>query len=109
MQYRVITVAREFGSGGAEIARQLAERLGWNLLDNALVQQVAQSAEIDPELARRLDERVDTWLQRVAQQGLWGGAFEGIAPPAGVPSFDADNMASITKGLIEQAYKQGNC
>jgi len=29
--FRVITVEREFGSGAAEIAREISERLGWKL------------------------------------------------------------------------------
>jgi cytidylate kinase len=109
MKYRVITVAREFGSGGAEIARRLASRLGWNLLDNALVTQIAQSAKVDPELARRFDERVDSWLHRVTRKGMWGGAFEAVSEPGGVDIFDAETMASITAGIIRQAHVEGNC
>ena len=33
----VITVEREYGSHGAEFAHDLAERLGWRLLDSELV------------------------------------------------------------------------
>ena len=52
--FRVVTVGREFGSGGAAIARQVAERLGWKLLDDALVRDIAARARIDPELARQI-------------------------------------------------------
>ncbi len=33
---RTITIEREYGSGGADVARKLAERLGWKLWDQAL-------------------------------------------------------------------------
>src|ERR1035437_5049302 len=58
--FRVLTVAREYGSGGGLIARRVAEKLGWNLLDKALVEAIARSAQVDPDLARRYDERVDS-------------------------------------------------
>ena len=109
MRYRVLTVAREFGSGGADIARQLAARLGWNLLDSALVMQIAQAAHVDPELARRYDERVDSWLHRATRRGIWSGAFEAVAEPAELNVFDAETSAAIAKALIQEAYRQGNC
>lgn len=109
MQYGALTVAREFGSGGAELARRLAARLGWKLLDNALVMQIAQRAQVDPELARSFDERVDSWVHRIARKGLWGGAFEAVAMPAEAAVFDAETMAALATRLIGEAYEQGQC
>ncbi len=109
MEYRVLTVGREFGSGGAEIARKLAAQLGWNLLDNALVTQIAQSAQVDPALARHYDERVDSWLHRVTRSGMWSGAFEAVAQPAGSTVFDAETVAAVAAGLIREAEREGNC
>ncbi len=109
MEYHALTVAREFGSGGAEIAKQLASRLGWNLLDNALVTQAAQSAHVDPALVRNYDEQVDSWLHRIARAGIWSGAFEAVAEPADVNVFDADTMAALSRSLMTEAYQQGHC
>jgi cytidylate kinase len=109
MEFRVVTVAREFGSGGAEIARQLAARLGWNLLDNALVTQIAESAHVDPSLVRRFEERVDNWAHRVARRGIWSGAFEAVAGPSGAEVFDAETMATLANNLIREAHRQGDC
>ena len=60
-------------------------------------------------LARRFDERVDSWLHRVTRRGIWGGAFEAVAEPAGKSVFDAGTMAEIARGLIQEAHRQGNC
>jgi hypothetical protein len=107
--HRVLTVAREYGSGGARIAGLVAARLGWRLLDSALIDEIARKAQVDPALARRFDERADTWVHRVSRQGLWYGAFEGAAPAAAREVFDAETMARLTRALIEQAYETGNC
>lgn len=106
--FRMLTVAREFGSGGGLIGRRVAETLGWNLLDKALVEEIARSAHVDPKLASRYDERVDPWLHRVVRHGFLYGA-EGIAAAPEGDVFDAESMAALGKKLIMGAYTEGNC
>jgi cytidylate kinase len=107
--YRVLTVAREYGSGGARIAGLVAARLGWKLLDSALIDEIAKAAHLDPGLARRYDERVDTWLHRLSRHGLWHGAFEGVATLAPVDVFDAETIAQLTRAVVQHACEIGNC
>jgi len=45
--YRIITIEREYGCGAAEIARQLAERLRWQLWDHALTEAIAKLARVE--------------------------------------------------------------
>jgi cytidylate kinase len=48
----VITVTREYGAGGGEVARRLAELLGWQLLDRELLHQAAaveQVPDVEPD------------------------------------------------------------
>jgi cytidylate kinase len=107
--FRVLTVAREYGSGGGPIAHRVAEKLGWHLLDKALVEEIARAAKVDPKLARRYDERCDSWLHRVSRRGLWHGGFEGVASSAETAVFDGETMAALGKSLIEEAHARGNC
>lgn len=109
MVYRVVTIARECGSGGGSIGRLVGERLGWNVLDRSLVSEVARIAQVDPRLAERYDECVDSWLYRVGRRGLWRGAFEGVASPADESVFDAQSMAEIVTGIILEAADAGSC
>jgi hypothetical protein len=109
--FRVLTIAREYGSGGAVIGRDISEQLGWKLLDKAFIENVARAAKVDPQLAQRFDERTDSWLERLAHQGagLWRGAFEGaviVSPP---DFFDAETTAALAQHMIEEAYRRGNC
>lgn len=107
--FRVLTVAREFGSGGGQIARRVSEKLGWNVLDKALVEAIARAAQVDPDLARHYDERIDSWLHRVSRRGLWHGAFDGVASAGDAEVFDAETMAALARNLISAAYEGGNC
>jgi cytidylate kinase len=107
--FRVLTVSREYGSGGGLIARKIAEKLGWDLLDKALVERIARIAQVDPQLAQEYDERVDSWLHRASRRGLWHGAFEGVATVTGLEVFDAEAMAALGRDLITEAHARGNC
>jgi len=105
---RVITVEREYGSRGGEFAHDLAERLGWRLLDSELVAGVARAAGVDPELAAKYDERLDPWYYR------YGKAFwqDSVFPLAGLSEghvFDSERMLSLLRQQIVDEAKVGNC
>lgn len=61
-----ITVSREVGSGGLEIARQLAKQLDFCLFDKEIIEQVAKSARLNTAIAESLDEKgrvaLEDWL-----------------------------------------------
>jgi cytidylate kinase len=107
--FRVVTVAREYGSGGARIAQLLAGRLGWKLLDRCLVEKIAETAQIKPEVAEKFDERTDPWFDRLADlfwQSPGGRGY--IAGP--LPErFDADIAAQMARRIIEEAAVIGDC
>ena len=108
--YRTLTVAREYGSGGGKIARMVAEQLHWTLLDNDIITRIAQGAKVDPELARRYDERVDSWIHRITRGGLSHGTFERSAAfDRSIDIFDAETMALLTRDLIAEAHARGMC
>lgn len=107
--FRVLTVAREYGSGGAAIARKAAESLGWELLDKALILEIAHAVRVESDLVGRYDERVDPWLHRVSRKGLWHGGFEGVAAVAENSVLDAETVAQRAREVIEAASQRGKC
>jgi CMP/dCMP kinase len=56
---RAVTISREYGSGGGEIAARLAERLGWRLVDHALDERVAREIGTNREAAEAHDEHIE--------------------------------------------------
>jgi len=108
MPYRTLTVAREYGSGGAEIAGLAAQRLGWKLLDRNLIDKIARRAGVELEVARACDEHVDSWLHRISKP-LWQGDVAAVATLSPVDVFDAESMARQTREVIEEASAAGNC
>ena len=47
MQIRIVTLEREYGSGGAVIAKRIAQKLGWKLWDEELTAEIARLAKVD--------------------------------------------------------------
>ena len=60
----VITITREYGAGGGELARRLAESLGWELLDRELLHQAADSERVPDAELERLDEKAISMADR---------------------------------------------
>ena len=55
-EYKIITISRQFGSGGHEIGEKLADRLGIPLYDNQLVSMAAEELGYTEESVGRADE-----------------------------------------------------
>jgi cytidylate kinase len=60
----VITVSREYGAGGGEVARRLAEILGWELLDRELLHRAAGVEHVPDADLERLDEKAVSLVDR---------------------------------------------
>jgi cytidylate kinase len=108
MTYRALTISREYGSGGAEIAGIVATRLGWRLVDRDLITEISARAKVPPSDAAALDEQNDPWLHRISRP-LWGKGGDGFSAITTVELFDADAEAALVKLVIEEAYCVGKC
>jgi cytidylate kinase len=108
MPIRLITVEREYGSGGALIAQKLAKQLGWKLWDTELTSEIARRANVAPETAARCDEHLDPLLHRLFKV-FARGSYERSLPLTGIGSFDTDRMVALLHSVIEDAAAAGNC
>jgi cytidylate kinase len=108
MAVRVITVGREFGSGGAIIARLLADRLTWRLLDRELLVEVAKAAKVDPKVCEQFDERCDPWFRGLVRS-IWHGTGEWPSGVSDEDLLDASVMVELSRKVIEEAARQGEC
>ena len=98
-----ITIEREFGCGASEIASLVASRLGWNLWDERLTQEIARLTESTPEAIERREWRSDPVVYRVFQAFLRGG-FEGGLPPTNRLHFlDARRIAAVSETAVKTA------
>ncbi len=105
---QVITISREYGSGGGPVAEILGRRLGWRLIDDPLITEIARSIQASPEAVRRHEEKVDPWFHRIVK-ALWRGGFEGAVARAESEALDADGIARLWNHVILEAAEIGRC
>ena len=103
MEKKIITISREFGSGGRTIGRMVAERLGIPFYDKELVEQVALESGFAPKFVEEHGEHSPT-----------GSIFSYAFAPQGVPGImnglsTADFLWNIQCRVILQLADQGPC
>lgn len=106
---KVITVEREYGSRGGEFAQLLAGKLSWRLVDQCLIEEIAEKAGVAKSVVEQCDERLDPWYRRLSKS-FWYGSVEGLpGPPDEAVFFDGDYLAGLVRDYLRQTAEQGNC
>jgi CMP/dCMP kinase len=108
VRYRALTISREYGSGGTEIAGIIARDLGWKLVDREVIAEISRREQVDPAEVAAVDGRVDPWIHRFTRS-IWGTGVDGVSLVAPMRLFDAEEAAFMAKAVIEEAYRIGHC
>src|SRR5579864_7017815 len=104
---RVLTIEREYGSGAADIARELADRLGWRLWDQLLTDEIARRMECDRRHVEQQEERRDPPHYRLFKAFL-RGSFEGSLNIPRMKMADAEGIRKVSEQLVMAAANEGN-
>ena len=103
---RFITIEREYGSQGAEFARTLADRLGWELLDAGLIDAVAKKAKVPTDVAQAYDERIDPWYFRYGR-AFWYSSVDRLSSSEEA-RFDSERFVELLRETMRDAADRGN-
>ncbi len=103
MEKNIITISREFGSGGRSIGRKVAETLGIPFYDKELVEQIALETGFAPK-----------FVEEHGEHSPGSSVFSYAFAPQGVPGVmnglsTADFLWNIQCSVILQIAKQGPC
>ena len=109
MIYRVLTVNREFGSGGGRIAQTIAGWLGLEAAGPRHHRCRRVRSAVDQYRSPLYDEHVDSWLRRLNQQAMRSAALAAGLQTGENAVFDAEEMVKLTQKIVEQAWSEGNC
>jgi cytidylate kinase len=103
----LVTLSRQLGAGGSEVAEAVAEALAFRLVDRALVDSVAARAGVRPEDVARLEERTPGFLERF----LHASAAElpdAFVPPTGaLEDFEEAKLVRATRALVRELAAEG--
>jgi cytidylate kinase len=103
----ILTIEREYGSGGGEIAQLLAKRLGWKLWDQLLTEEIARLANCPKAVVEVREERTDPLYYRLFKSFL-RGSYEGSINAHKLKLVDSESILKITERVVQHAAKTGN-
>jgi cytidylate kinase len=104
---KIITIEREYGSGGGEIAQLLAKQLGWKLWDQVLTEEIARRADCPKSVVEVREERTDPLYYRLFKSFL-RGSYEGSLNAHKLKLVDSECILKFTELVVQEAAKSGN-
>ena len=104
----VITVEREYGSGGGQIARMLSERLGWTLWDREITNEIARRLKCDVRSVEQREERLDPTYYRLLKVFM-RGSYEASFSGSNLELLDADGLFRLFETVVKEIAGRGNC
>jgi CMP/dCMP kinase len=103
-----VTISREYGSGGGEVARRVAERLGWRLVDHEIVVRTARELGISEAEAEDWDESGQGVVEHIlaSMRMLYPATF---AMPLDTPlGIDEQGYYEALNRVVQSAVKTGH-
>ena len=100
MKKRIITIGREFGSGGRTIGKMVSERLGIPCYDQELIEKLAEESGLSKDYIRDESE--------YASHSSWTAVAFSSVRSMGVPS-NQDYLWAIQRKIILQLGEKENC
>jgi cytidylate kinase len=104
---RVLTIEREYGSGGGDIAAKLAERLGWKLWDQLLTNEIARLMDCPSRTVEEHEERRDPLYYRLFKSFM-RGSYEGSLNAPRMKIVDAECIREVTERVVTAVAKEGD-
>jgi cytidylate kinase len=104
---KIVTIEREYGSGGGEIAQQLAKQLGWKLWDQLLTEEIARLADCPKSIVEGREEKTDPLYYRLFKSFL-RGSYEGSLNAHKLKLVDSECILKFTEQVVQDAAKAGN-
>ena len=104
---KIITVEREYGCGGGEIAHLLAERLGLKLWDELLTEEIARLAQCPKAVVEVREEKNDPLYYRLFKSFL-RGSYEGSINAHKLKVVDSESILRITERVVRHVATKGN-
>lgn len=104
----LITISRQYGAGGSDVARLAAEQLGWTVVDNELVDRVAARAGLTPAEVAEQEERTPGLLERIVT-ALAASSSELLTPASAqaLKPVEEPRLVKITETVVAEVAAEG--
>ena len=104
----VITITRQYGAGGSRVAELVAQRLGWTVVDNEFVEEVARRAGLPAATVAAREERAPSLQERLVS--ALATASPEVFVPTGEPTDEIpteERIVRVTERVIAELAQHG--
>lgn len=105
----LITISRQFGAGGSQVASLVARELAWKLIDDELVDRVAERAGVSREEVAAREERAPSFIERLARLTALELPELFLPSAEAIQEFGEAHLVRITRALVEEIAAEGRC
>ena len=102
MNNTIISICREYCSGGKEIGKKVSDELGYTFLDKQLITEAAKKSGYDESVFEKVDEVATNSLLYSLVLGTYGANAAGAMP-------DNDKLFGLQAEIIRDTEKEKNC
>ena len=102
----VITIARQYGSGGRTIGEELAKKLGISYYDKDIIRMASEESGIHEQLFGRADENVSTKQRFFAKSGIYKGE---LIPPQSKDFTSDENLFNYQAKVATDLADKESC
>ena len=102
----IITIGRQYGSGGKEISKKLSKKLGIPFYDDEFADGVAEAVNAHPDVVKKVDERATNSLLYTL---VSGGGLRGISDVIQYEMHINDKVFVGQSNFIKETAKKGPC
>lgn len=106
MDHVVITIAREYGSGGRTIGEMLSKKLGISYYDKDIIRMASEDSGIHETLFGRVDEYTSTKPPLFSKSGIYTGE---LIPPQSKDFTSDTNLFSYQAKIIKELAEKESC
>jgi len=103
----VITISRQFGAGGRDLGERLSKRIGYRLVDEDMLEEVATKAKVSPEGVLSFEKSGGSKLMKFLDS-LISKKFIDRLLTEERGYIDADRYVGVVKEVIQELYKEGD-
>jgi cytidylate kinase len=113
MNTRVVTISRQVGTSGEEVAAAVAKRLGFRVIDYQVIQAAAEEAGVSPETvseAEHTPSLMTRLLEALARNpSMPVAAWADPLPLTSSPLFTSADYRKFVEDVIRDIAEQGQC
>jgi cytidylate kinase len=102
----VITIARQYGSGGKTIGEQLAKDLGISCYDREIIKKASEDSGISEQIFNRFDEQLDIGLMKRLTTKIYSGK---LLSPESAKFVSDKNLFNYQAKIIKALADQESC